>query len=73
MGAGLALWLVFIALFLQYSAPRPRAAAPDQGRIYPINNLGTLSYVSGREFANLFGLGIAAFVVSGTGYWLYRR
>jgi hypothetical protein len=73
MGTALVAWLAFVALFLQYSATRPRVAVPDQGRVYPINNHGTYSYVTGREFANLFALGAVAFVVSGIGCWLYRR
>ena len=73
MAAGLAVWLAFCALFLHYSATRPRAAQPEQGRVYPINNLGTFMYVTARDFVNLFALGVGAFVVSGTGYWLYRR
>jgi hypothetical protein len=73
MGMALVVWLAFIGLFVQYSATRPREAEPEQGRVYPINNLGTFSYVTGREFANLFALGASAFVVFGTGYWLYRR
>ena len=73
MAAGLAAWLAFCALFLHYSATRPRAAEPDRGRVYPINNRGSFTYVSGRDFATLFALGIGAFVASGTGYWLYRK
>jgi hypothetical protein len=73
MATALVVWLAFVGLLLWYSATRPRAPEPDQGRVYPINNLATYSYVTGKEFANLFVLGVGAFVTFGTGYWLYRK
>jgi hypothetical protein len=73
LATALVVWLAFLALFVHYSATRPRAPEPDQGRVYPVNNLGSLSYVTGGEFANLFALGVAGFVASGAGYWLTRR
>jgi hypothetical protein len=73
LGTAFLVWLAFIALFIHYSSTGPRAAQPYEGRVYPLNNLGTFSYVTAREFANLFALGVGAFAASGAGYWLTRR
>jgi hypothetical protein len=50
MGAsGLVIWFGFIALFLEYAATRPRSPQPEIGRIYPINNHGTVAYLNQSE------------------------
>ncbi len=45
----LVLWFVFIGTFLQYAGTRPHSPQPDAGRIYAINNHGTVTYLDGSE------------------------
>jgi len=50
MGAvAVAIWFGYIALFLRYAATRPRSPQPVTGRIYSINNHGTIAYLNQSE------------------------
>lgn len=63
----LALWLGFIALFLQYAGTRPRSPQPETGRIYSINNHGTIAYLNQSEDLQLWltsGSAVAIFIVA---------
>jgi hypothetical protein len=47
--SAVAIWFGYIALFLQYAGTRPRSPQPETGRIYSINNQGTIVYLSLSE------------------------
>ena len=44
-----ALWLGYIFLFIQYAATRPDYPQPENGRIYKINNHGSVAYLNRSE------------------------
>jgi hypothetical protein len=47
--SAVAIWFGYIGLFQRYSATRPRSAQPEVGRIYSINNHGTIAYLDKSE------------------------
>ena len=62
-----AVWFGYIGLFLQYAGTRPRCADPKSGRIYSINNHGTVAYLNRSEnlwLDGLFGAAIALFGIA---------
>jgi hypothetical protein len=70
--ASLAVWLGCCGLFLQYAETRPRCPDPATGRIYSINNHGTIAYLTRTEDLTLYGVGALAVLLMGLAFVVYR-
>jgi hypothetical protein len=46
---GLFAFLAGVVLFTQFSSTRPREPRPNEGRVYQLNNHGTISYLTRDE------------------------
>jgi hypothetical protein len=68
----IAVWLVYIGLFLEYVGTRPRCPDPSTGRIYSINNDGKIAYLNRGEDLWLDGLCEAAITLFGIAFALDR-
>lgn len=68
MGASaVAIWFGYIALFMHYASTRPRAPQPETGRLYQINNHGTIAYLNQSENLRLWlasGSAVAIFITA---------
>jgi hypothetical protein len=53
---GLALWLFAMAMYVAYADSRPHAPQPEIGRTYPLNNHGTIGYLTKEEYWRIWGI-----------------
>jgi hypothetical protein len=67
-----AVWFVYIGLFLKYAGTRPRCPDPSTGRIYSINNHGAIAYLNLSENLWLYGLSGMAIALFGIAFALDR-
>ena len=67
-----AVWLVYIGLFLEYVGTRPRCPDPSTGRIHSINNHGTVAYLNHSENLWLYALSGGAVTMFGVAFALDR-
>jgi hypothetical protein len=56
-----------VGLTYQYSATLPRSPQPESGRTHPINNHGTVVYLTNRESTEMDLLFFAPFVLGPIG------
>jgi hypothetical protein len=70
--SALAVWFGHIALFLQYAGTRPRSRQPETGRIYSINNHGTIAYLNQSENLWLWLTDVSAVAMFGIAIVVHR-
>jgi hypothetical protein len=65
--SAVAIWFGYLGLFLQYAGTRPRSPQPKTGRIYSINNHGTIAWLNQSENLRLWltsGSAVAIFITA---------